>query len=276
MLGLIVFGETSNRKYRPENPIAYLKERDINSVFRFILTHPDMDHMDGIKAFFDEFKPVNFWDTDNRAEKDFEGDCGFNEEDWKFYKKLRDGNPQTNPKRLTLTSESNGAGDVRRGDGLQVLAPSAALVKEACKTDDYNDCSYVILYRTGNYKIVFGGDSHDKTWEHILGKHKNSVTDIALLIAPHHGRDSGRCYNFLDLLKPKLTFFGNANSEHLAYDQWSKRNLPVLTNNQAGSMVVDFESGQMKLYVTYKSFAKKRNPGATYNTRFNAYYIRSY
>ena len=31
---------------------------------------------------------------------------------------------------------------------------------------------------------------------------------IDLLIAPHHGRKSGRSYEFLDTLKPTLTFFG--------------------------------------------------------------------
>jgi competence protein ComEC len=280
-VALIAFGETSNRKNYPENPITYLKERGINSVYRFILTHPDMDHMDGMKAFFDEFRPVVFWDTENKAEKDFKGGFGFDEDDWKFYKRLRDGNSQANPKRLTLTSGKRGqhfnrGADIGGGDGLHILAPSAALVKDACKTGDYNDCSYVILYKTGDYKVVFGGDSHDKTWDHILSKHKSTVTNIDLLIAPHHGRDSGRCYDFLDVLKPTLTFFGNANSEHLAYDQWRKRNLPTLTNSQAGSIMADFDNGLMHVYVTYKPFAEKLNSGAAYNTRFNAYYIRSY
>jgi hypothetical protein len=43
------------------------------------------------------------------------------------------------------------------------------------------------------------------------------VTNVDLLIEPHHGRKSGRSYDFLDTLKPKVTIFGNANSEHLAY-----------------------------------------------------------
>ena len=44
--------------------------------------------------------------------------------------------------------------------------------------------------------IVFGGDSHDATWDHILEHHRADVTDIDLLIAPHHGRKSGRSYEF--------------------------------------------------------------------------------
>ena len=136
------------------------------------------------------------------------------------------------------------------GDGIHVLAPTQELVDQANQSDDYNDSSYVLLYRTGNKRIIFGGDSHDKTWEHILDKYRASVEDVDLLIAPHHGRSSGRSYDFLDVLNPSMTFFGNARSEHLAYGAWNYRKLPFITNNQANCMVVDAGETPMNLYVT--------------------------
>lgn len=118
------------------------------------------------------------------------------------------------------------------GDGLQILAPTQKLIDSANNADeDYNDCSYVLLYRTGGNRIIFGGDSHDDTWEHILENYHRDVDNIDLLIAPHHGRDSDRSYEFLDVLKPTLTFFGNAPSEHLAYSKWRNRGLSFITNN---------------------------------------------
>jgi len=94
------YGNFNQKKY-PTNPISYMQKRGITSVFRFILTHPDMDHMDGIAAFFNTFSPTNFWDTDNTEEKNFDdgGNGGFQEEDWWFYKSLRDEKPETDPKR---------------------------------------------------------------------------------------------------------------------------------------------------------------------------------
>ena len=50
------------------------------------------------------------------------------------------------------------------------------------------------------------------------------MTNVDLLIEPHNGRESGRSYDFLDTLNPKVTVFGNVNSEHLAYGAWSSRN----------------------------------------------------
>ena len=86
-------------------------------------------HLDGIKLFFDTFQPVNFWDTNNQEKKDFKQEAKYNEDDWLFYKKLRDTDPQSNPKRLTLHSGATGQyynkdeTGTSGGDGLFVLAP---------------------------------------------------------------------------------------------------------------------------------------------------------
>ena len=50
-----------NQKNYPVNPIEYLKDRNVSTIFRFVLTHPDMDHMDGIKDLFETFEVLNFW-----------------------------------------------------------------------------------------------------------------------------------------------------------------------------------------------------------------------
>ena len=79
-------GENGNfqQKRYPVNPISYLRKHNINRIHRYIQTHPDMDHMDGIKTLFEEFRPVNFWDTDNMKEIDNSSwtNSPFNEEDW--------------------------------------------------------------------------------------------------------------------------------------------------------------------------------------------------
>jgi beta-lactamase superfamily II metal-dependent hydrolase len=264
-----LLGNFSQKKY-PVNPVSYMRERGISEVHRFILTHPDMDHMDGIEMFFGEFSPLNFWDTDNQETKEFKADSntGYNEDDWKFYKNLRDRRPEKNPRRLALLAgqygvfwNRNEAGE--RGDGIQILAPTEELMRTANESGDYNDSSYVLLYRTGDFRVLFAGDSHDKTWEHILSCNKADVAGIDLLIAPHHGRDSGRSFEFLDILNPKLTLFGNAESEALAYSAWNNRGLHKITNNQAGCVIAEIENNVMYLYVSCEGFARSFNPQTT-------------
>lgn len=264
------------QKHHPVNPIEYMQEHSINSVWRFILSHPDMDHMGGLKDFFETFNPPNFWDTDNNEEKDFSNGSGkYNEEDWKFYKTIRDGQ---RPDITRLVKYHGAVGPfwnqdpAGKPDGLNILAPTQEIMQQARESGDNNDCSYVLLYKNCGFKILLAGDSHDITWEHILENCENDVRDVDLLIAPHHGRDSGRSYDFLDTLKPKMTFFGCALSDHLAYDQWSRRGLPVVTNNQANCMVVAPGGENLDLYVTNETFARNRNEYTFYSDTYNAWY----
>ena len=276
-----VAGNFQQKNY-PVNPVSYLGDHGITNAFRYVQTHPDMDHMDGIEVFFREFGPANLWDTDNTKELPSSSWQGspYREEDWKFYKRLRDTKPAQSPRRLTLMSGAGGqfwnvgADGSSGGDGLHILAPTQQLIDAANQAaEEYHQSSYVILYKTGENRIIFGGDSHDETWEHILKHHTSDAANIDLLIAPHHGRKSGRSYDFLDTLRPTLTFFGNARSEHLAYSAWNSRGLSIVTNNQANCMVVDASSKPMELYVTHEHYARRVNQGTFFSDAFKAWYV---
>lgn len=274
------FSGNHNQKNYPVNPVNYLKGRKVSKIFRFILTHPDMDHMDGIKALFESFEVLNFWDTANTKKMDKESDWGkYDKADWDFYQKIR--NSSSSPKVLHLYAGSKGQyyniteNGKSGADGLYLLAPTLDLIAKANETEEYNDCSYVILYRTGNNKkIIFAGDSADETWEYILENHKEDVSDIDILIAPHHGRKTGGNDDYLDILKPKLTLFGNAKSQYLDYSSWNNRHLDLITNNQANCIIINTSGNSgMDVYVTYETFAKKRNTDAFYDEVYGGWYI---
>ncbi len=266
-----------NQKKSPVNPIEYIESFNESSIFRFILTHPDMDHMDGIKDLFERFSPTNFWDTDNEEEKDFEEGSPYNPDDWEFYKSLRDNKNSSDPKRLVMYAGYKGKyynqneEEQDGGDGLHILSPTVEIIHEANESKDYNDSSYVILYWAAGGKILIPGDAQEKTWEHLINNYEDDIKDCKILLAPHHGRKLDN-YDFLDIVKPTITFFGNASSKHLAYDAWSSRELPVITNNQAGSMVVDVSSTPMKLFITNETFAKEINSATYYSSIYKAYY----
>ena len=137
-----ISGNFQQKKY-PVNPISYMSDHGISSIFRYVQTHPDMDHMDGIEALFHKFSPTNFWDTGNTKEMRASGWEGspYRESDWKFYKNLRDTDPEEEPKRLTLYSGARGhyynqgSDGTGGGDGLHVLAPTKELVAAANDAD---------------------------------------------------------------------------------------------------------------------------------------------
>jgi competence protein ComEC len=253
------------QKLTPDNPITYIKDKlKLSSIFRFIITHPDMDHLDGVRDLFDEFQIQNTWDTANNEEKDETNFfAGYNVEDWQFYKRLRGGEIATT-KRLEL--HSGNENDFWIKDYLKILAPLPALVDSANEEGgDIHDLSYAILYTPpkeggGNWKIVFAGDTHDNSWEHILNNYEAELKKIDVLFAPHHGRDSNRSYKFLETLKPRLTLMGNASSEHLAYNSYPRIRI---TNNQAGYVILQITQAKISVYVKNYDFARdfKANRG---------------
>ena len=154
------------QKLSPDNPITYLMENvGTREIFRFIISHPDMDHIDGIRDLFTEFRVYNTWDTDNNKSIDLNGYfAGYNKEDWRFYTQLRAG-MVTGTTRLTYYDTSSCS--YWREDGIKVLCPSRGLVEKANQSGDYNDASYVLLYsiprRGGKFwKVIFAGDSDDQ------------------------------------------------------------------------------------------------------------------
>jgi len=243
----------------PTDPIAYLKGLGVPSVFRFILTHPDMDHLDGFKRLCDEVGIRNFWDSGvRRAKPNFSGGR-YQAADWEQYVKVRDGKAGVwvvAPLAGSRFRYANEGPPDDRGDCLSIVSPNSELGAEANDADDPNDASYVVVYRTCGGNIVFPGDAHDRTWEYVLDQHEQLVRDCAVLIAPHHGRASDRCYDFLDTLNPKLSLFGCADSEDLAYDAWKRRGLPYITNNQAGNVILDAVSSGIDVYVENRAFAE--------------------
>ena len=38
-------------------------------VYRYIQTHPDMDHLDGLRDLINKFNVVNFWDVQHERKK---------------------------------------------------------------------------------------------------------------------------------------------------------------------------------------------------------------
>ena len=249
---------------KPTNPINFLKEKlGKTSVFRFILSHPDMDHMDVFNNLMNDCSVSNFWDSGVRKDKpDFKG-SPYKEEDWDRYVKVRDGkedvkviSPMAGAKNKYFNQDDDGKG----GDYLYIYAPDSELVENANNSDNnesVNDASYVIVYRSAGGRILLPGDAHDKTWEYVLDHYEKELVDCEFMVAPHHGRDSGRSWDFLDKIKPKFSVLGCASSQHLAYDAWNKRGLEKITQNQAGNIAVYPSSDGLSIYVENAKFAQK-------------------
>ncbi len=254
----------------PTNPVDYLTSKGISEIWRFILTHPDMDHMDGMKTFFDNKKILHFWDCGIRREKpDFDVTNPYLEEDWDFYEDLIadrvSGTKVIEPRAGDRGQFWNADNDNNEGNGdyIHIVAPDSKLIETANDNGDINGASYVVVYNSSAGPIIFPGDSNDKTWEYILQNHEDMISNAAVLFAPHHGRKFEQGYSFLDVVKPRVSFFGCAPSEHLAYSAWRNRGLLYFTNNQCGNVHVYPVDTKVKVFIENFEYANDYTRGNT-------------
>jgi competence protein ComEC len=248
------------------NPIDYVKDRNWQALWRFIISHPDMDHMDGLKRLVDEIGISNFWDTGTERDKpSFENHYRYKEEDWDLYEDLRKGKvagvtslTKIAGARFALANEKDADGSPH--DGLYISAPSKELLTDPDPSDDINEASYIITYWSAAGRFVFPGDAHDVSWEYAIEHHNGQIQDCAFLLAPHHGRDSGRSYDFLDVTKPKWTWIGCAPSKHIDYAQWDRRGLDKNTSNQTGNVVLEIGDSFYDIYIENEKYARDSKP----------------
>jgi hypothetical protein len=75
------------------DPIEFIKKTcPGRRPWRFILTHPDLDHMRGLKRLHENVGFDNFWDTKHtKPTPTYRG--GSDQEDWEFYQSLRGASP---------------------------------------------------------------------------------------------------------------------------------------------------------------------------------------
>lgn len=170
-----------------QDPIEFLDTHYPNeSVFRFILTHPDMDHMSGLHELSKKRTIVNFWDIEHSKEVDLDSMAlgGYSKSDWLAYEKLR--NSKSEPMALKLLHNTE-AKSYWKEDRITIISPSPKMIKLAEETEEYNHGSYVLMIEHEGIKILLGGDATKEAWKQILANHGEDALKADVFLAPHHG-----------------------------------------------------------------------------------------
>lgn len=230
----------------PIDPIDYIKDLNIQSFFRYVQTHPDMDHMSGLYRLHsqEEIKIENFWDTENDKVQDFNGHGGrlYDARDWDEYQKLRVS--ESNPKALFYYRGNQNS--YYTEDGITILSPTKELVDKSNEKKDYNKLSYVLLIEYAGNKVVLGGDADKEVWEEIISDEnlKEQLKNVVVLKASHHGRDSCFHEEAVKLMAPQWTVCSvGKKPENDAHNQYKKHTKnKVLSTRFRGNITLTLRS----------------------------------
>src|SRR6266446_265672 len=152
------------------DPVDYYKERwGLQPIFRYIQTHPNLDHMRGLKRLSQEgIQILNFWDTPNsRTVTDFSGN---DKDEWEEYQRLRRSATAPMARHVFVQEKGkywNQDDQGGPGDGIHVLAPARDVTNGRSATDDPNTYSYVLRLNYNGFKVVLGSDASLDAWERI-------------------------------------------------------------------------------------------------------------
>ena len=230
------------------------KKRKGKEITRFISTHPDEDHLAGLKYLDEKLNLLNFYCVENKAIEDDSTD------DFDYYCQMRDGKyhyyVSKDCKRKWMNDNDKTDGKNYGSSGINFLWPVTSNVdfkkalSLAAEGKSYNNLSPIFTYsQSGGVRIIWMGDMEYD----FLEKIKDEVLwpEVDILFAPHHGRDSGKVSSdVLKKLAPYIIVIGEAPSENLNY--YSGYN--TITQNTAKNIVLDCVGEIVHVYISSDAY----------------------
>lgn len=257
-----------------EQITAEIKNESLRkAIHRFISTHPDEDHIHGLKYLDDEMPILNFYCVQNEAAKDDET------EDFKRYCELRD-----SKKAFYLFCgcsrcwmNDNDKEKNYGSSGINILWPICD--DEHFKTEllnvksgkSPNNISPIIKYSLQDgVTVLWFGDLENSFTEKIKDKIKLPKADI--IFAPHHGRSSGKLpKKWMDSINPKIVVIGEAPSNQINY----LAGYNTITQNTAGNIVFDCQTANVDIYVSNEQYKVDFLENKKKHNAYNGTYIGS-
>lgn len=241
--GLFSASQISREEQLLDDPIDWFKTNVGTSMWRFILSHPDMDHLSGIRRLFDGSSGIDLtvgWAYDHarvKKEEEFPTKAGWL--DWLWYTAWRkefavDG--VTWPQRIKpMRGATN---NYWTDDSIEILSPTPTLIRDCDSRDEYNDASYVLRIGHGlTSHVLASGDAEETAWNDMIAAGVPLRANV--LIASHHGRNSGYHEEAVNLIDPEVVIISSDEipAKDDAIQKYKKRS-KVFSTREHGTLTV--------------------------------------
>jgi competence protein ComEC len=196
---LVIDLGTGNWESGNTSPLSMLNNEDIHYM---IITHPHLDHIDDILHFEDN-EPTVLWRataiTNDEVMEDVR-EC----DKPKFEKYC-----EINDRFTGAISSNNDPSTEIPFDGMTVDKYFTTL----CDKSNFNNFSPVTIVRLDKIKIVICGDNESASFEKLIKQtgFGDDVSDADILVAAHHGRETGYYKDFVDKVNPRLTIISDSS-----------------------------------------------------------------
>ena len=213
---VIDLGTGSHEGNTPFSPLLYLKyKHNVQRLDAVIITHPHRDHLDDIfnfdalspKAFC---RPVHLSETDVRR--------GNQSRDSAVIDKYLEINSRYTG---SIASASNPF--LPNNNGGVTIQP---FMSSACARSNLNNHSLVTIISYGGLKIIIPGDNEKPSWNDLLEREdfRAAIQGTHVLVASHHGRESGFSPALFNHISPYLTIISDGPAKETSVsDRYAQR-----------------------------------------------------
>lgn len=259
-LGLAIHIKAPNGKYivvdlgRKTNfsPLYQLKNEDVGYM---VITHPHKDHIEDISNI-SYARPDVLWRVHSFSREELL-DRAQNASDVNIINRYCDFIDGYNG---SLSEEKDPTTE-NPFDGLTAEVFQTSL----CGKSNINNFSGIVILKLGFIKIVICGDNESASFNILMGNSdfKDAIKDTDILVAAHHGRESGFHNDFVSLANPLLTIVSDtknpdttascrysAKSRGLnVYDKWGNHSVrKCLTTRSDGNIEILFGESSSPQY----------------------------
>jgi len=229
------------------SPLRHLKYKyGVNQLDYVIITHPHLDHISDILNF-DDLRPKVLLCPRLTDQEIMESVRAGDEKKFKKYCEI------SNHYNSPVLGSPDDPNNPNNYGGMKFKTFSAV----GCSHDNFNNQSIITVIEYENIKVVIPGDNEDCSFAELMqsASFKSAIKDADILLAPHHGRESGYNNDFVSLVNPRLTIVSdgrycdtNANNRYSGKSRgWRvyKKNRTssmryCLTTNSDGEVYVEF------------------------------------
>jgi len=179
------------------SPLKHLKYKyGVQQLDYVIVTHPHLDHIDDILNF-DLLSPKVFRrPTQITNQQVMEG---VRDQDKAKFEKYCEINDRYN-------YPIGGTDDPDNPDNFGAMK-IVSFTPVTCPHSNFNNHSIVTVVEYAEMKVVIPGDNEVCSFEELMQREtfKTAIKNTDILLAPHHGRETGYNNDFVNLVNPRLT-----------------------------------------------------------------------
>lgn len=235
------------------SPLLHLRDKyGVRQLDYVIITHPHLDHIDDILNF-DSLNPKVL----NRP-KHLSNDevmQGVRDKDRPKFRKYCEISDRYN---MTIASASiNNTTNPDNWGGVKINS----FAPRYCNHDNFNNHSIITTIEYAGTKIVIPGDNEKCSFDELMEKEDFifAIANADVLLAPHHGRESGFNAEFLKTVNPRLSIVSDgrfcdtsANSRYTSGSRGWKVHRTSAGTSSVRKCLTTASDGEVVVHFGYK------------------------